>query len=354
MPFFEIVGVTSTEKTYSVGFAFLTNEKEENFAWALQMCVSLLRSKDITPKVIVTDRDTTLMNAVAEVFPNSVALVCSYHVKKNVKAKCKRLCQIKDGEIKDGKKVKQTDVWDTVMDYFENVLDSPIEEQYVDAILEFRRVCQKWPRFVTYVQTTVLDTDKEKVVKAWTNHVMHIGNTTTNRVESQHGRLKKYLLDGHGDFTKVWEAVQKMLINQFTELQASFGKSKTVVEHIYKDHFLYSLLLFKISRKALKFIHQEEKRSEECGMDPKKCGCVIRKTFGLPCACLIAKKIRNKLPIRLDEVNNHWKRLVFDHEEGVEKDEDDYSCLTEWKAIQVRLIYINLITKCLFLHFIIF
>ena len=31
MPMFEIVGVTSTDLTYSVGFGFVTHEKEENF-----------------------------------------------------------------------------------------------------------------------------------------------------------------------------------------------------------------------------------------------------------------------------------------------------------------------------------
>ena len=31
LPLLEIVGVTSTEKTYSVGFAFLECEKEDNF-----------------------------------------------------------------------------------------------------------------------------------------------------------------------------------------------------------------------------------------------------------------------------------------------------------------------------------
>jgi hypothetical protein len=34
IPLFEIVGVTSTELDFNVGFAFITTEKEENFKWA--------------------------------------------------------------------------------------------------------------------------------------------------------------------------------------------------------------------------------------------------------------------------------------------------------------------------------
>ncbi|MCI11145.1 hypothetical protein A2U01_0032245, partial [Trifolium medium] len=40
----------------------------------------------------------------------------------------------------------------------------------------------------SYVESTILVPVKEKVVCAWTNSVMHLGNTTTNRVESTHAR----------------------------------------------------------------------------------------------------------------------------------------------------------------------
>ncbi|CAK8543126.1 unnamed protein product [Lathyrus sativus] len=65
LPLFEMVSVTSTEKTYAIGFAFLECEKKDNFTWALEMCRSLLKDQVEIPKVIVTDRDTALMNVVA-------------------------------------------------------------------------------------------------------------------------------------------------------------------------------------------------------------------------------------------------------------------------------------------------
>ncbi|XP_058732781.1 basic leucine zipper 34-like, partial [Vicia villosa] len=37
LPLLEIIGVTSNEKTYSSGYAFLECEKEDNFAWALEV-----------------------------------------------------------------------------------------------------------------------------------------------------------------------------------------------------------------------------------------------------------------------------------------------------------------------------
>jgi alpha-glucosidase len=323
MPLFEIVGVTSTQVTFNVAYAFLTNEREDNFKWALEACRSLLKNNDGMPKVIVTDRDKSLMNAVETVFPRSTALVCRYHVFKNVRAKLKDLCKAKDKKLDD--------LLETLRLEWDSLVESSSEEEYGHAVVKFRKVFEKFPKFLNYVEETVLDPVKVKLVRAWTDKVMHIGNTTTNRVESQHGSLKEYIKDCRGDLVFCWDAINQMLANQFTQIKTSFGHSTTSVEHSFKDHFLYSKLLYNVSREGLKFIRGEEVRSRECGRNRKKCGCVIKRTYGLPCACLIALKIERKLPIRLDEVNIHWKRLQY--EEG---GESDVSCLEELNAIQVN------------------
>jgi hypothetical protein len=90
-PLFEMVGCTSTGNTFNVAFAIIKNEKIENFTWALQHCLSLLKSPDLGPKVTVTDRDPDLMNAIETVFPDASPIVCRYHVSKNVVGKCKSL-----------------------------------------------------------------------------------------------------------------------------------------------------------------------------------------------------------------------------------------------------------------------
>lgn len=43
---------------------------------------------------------------------------------------------------------------------------------------------------------------------------------------------------------KDWEAMNNMMKLQFTEIQASFEKSLTVLEHIYKGNVLYLKLVF--------------------------------------------------------------------------------------------------------------
>jgi hypothetical protein len=113
----------SNTSNKSIGFAFITSEKGDNFTWVLEMC------KDTMLKVIVTDMNTTLMNVIAKIFQNSVALVYWYHISKNVRDKCKTLCNSKELRI------------DTIMEYF-------FEESYVDEVVEFRKVCEKFSKFV--------------------------------------------------------------------------------------------------------------------------------------------------------------------------------------------------------------
>ena len=42
----------------------------------------------------------------------------------------------------------------------------------------------------------------------------------------------------------------------------------------------------------MSFIFHEAKRAGKTGSDSSKCGCTFRKTYGLPCACLISKKMK--------------------------------------------------------------
>jgi len=66
----------------------VTHEKEENFVWLLNMLRKLLTSKMNLPQVIVTDKDMSLTKAVGNVFPESYAMNCYFHVQANVKQRC--------------------------------------------------------------------------------------------------------------------------------------------------------------------------------------------------------------------------------------------------------------------------
>jgi len=137
MALFEIVGVTSTKITYSVVFAFLSFERENNFIWTLEMLVGLLTSKCNMPKVIATDRDPTLMKVVAEVLPKTYHVLCYFHIEKNVKSRCITDCRVKskpskgkvvDKDVKEADDDKHCELVKKIVRAWRDVVNSPTED----------------------------------------------------------------------------------------------------------------------------------------------------------------------------------------------------------------------------------
>ncbi|KAL5173741.1 Protein FAR1-RELATED SEQUENCE 6 [Glycine soja] len=291
LPLLDFVGVTPTAMTFFARFAYLEAERVNNIVWALERFRGLFLRHDRLPLVIVTDRDLALMNAVKIVFPESTNLLCRFHIDKNVKAKCKSLI---------GEKMRGT-IWGTLV-------DCPSEYEFHESHQKFQVACSPWPMFVDYVNDTWIIPHKEKFITAWTNKVMHLGNTTTNRVESAHWTLKRVLQNSVGDLCSVWDAMNNMITLQHVEIKASFETSTHVVGHVYKKT-LYKRLLGMVSRDALNQIASEIDHLRYLGNNLSSCGCVMRSTHGFPCTCELSRYTAGSIP--LESVHLFWRRLYF-------------------------------------------
>ncbi|KAL5179957.1 hypothetical protein HKD37_01G001174 [Glycine soja] len=198
------------------------------------------------PGVIVTDRDLSLMNAVKTVFSDATNLLCRFHIDKNVKAKCKTL-------------VAQKNAWDYVMEAWGSLVDYPNESSF-------------------------------------------------DEVESAHWSLKRLQQNSVGDICSVWEAMNNMMTLQHTQIKASFETSTHVVGHVFKVT-LYKKLLCMISRYTLNEIAAKYERATYAGKNPSRCGCVMRSTHGLSCACELFKYVVSFIP--LETICIFWRRLSF-------------------------------------------
>ncbi|KAJ1393007.1 MULE transposase domain [Sesbania bispinosa] len=263
---------TAFQLTFSVAFAYLERETKDNFTWALDKVRGMIRRSDALPQVIVTDRDFGLMNSIQSVFPSSYNLLCQFHIANNVKAKCKQLVA-------------------------PSTLQQPFEE-----------LCP--PTFFDYVNKTWIIPHKEKFVAAWIDRVIHLGNTTTNGVESAHARLKRLLQDSRDDICNCWDAMNNLIILQHTEIKASFQRSIMNLEHQFNNR-LYGKLFGFVSKNAMVHIAQEIRRVEYIGIDTSTCGCKLKMTYGLPCACQLAicKMYFGFIPV--EKVHAHWRRITF-------------------------------------------
>jgi len=214
------------------------------------------------------------------------------------------------------------------------VIDCKDCEAFPKCVEGFESVCLAWPIFLEYVQKTWIKPHKEKFVRAWTISsciwaILHqIGMLLylmciymlmrvllfelilcgVCRVEQAHVNLKQILQTNMGDLCTCWDAINILLVLQYNEIKASSKISLHVVSHTFNSS-LYKCLVGMVRKYALMHIAEEFNKVKVIGFDKKKCGCVLRHTHGLPCACELARYSFGVIP--LNEVHVMWTRLSF-------------------------------------------
>jgi len=99
-----------------------------------------------------------------------------------------------------------------------------------------------------------------------------------------------------------------MIILQHNEIKTSFKRNTHVVRHVFKV-ILYKRLIGMVPRYALNQIAIELERVNYADIDSSHCGCIMRTTHGLLCACELARYVVGSIP--LDTVHMFWQMLIF-------------------------------------------
>ena len=167
LPLLEIVGVTSTDLTFCVAVAYIENERDDNYVWALSHLRALLDGCEM-PRVIVTDRELALMKAIDKVFPTSKHLLCRWHISRNIIAKCKKLFESKEK-------------WDKFIMSWNILVLCSNENEYMQHLQNLQMEFNTYHQAITYIMESWLIPYKEGFVTVWTDKCMHFGNLTSNR-----------------------------------------------------------------------------------------------------------------------------------------------------------------------------
>ena len=168
------IGVDHNSKSFFVAFAFLPDQTEQSYRWALtqiEELYSLLNIPDLVPGAISTDCDQALRNAIFDVFPNTATLLCLWHANKNIQQHCKH-------------KFSTIEAYNTFFQAWQRITQSPNIIEY-DARLRQFEAAYLGPESecVEYVKNTWLkEGRKQALVQAWTNKCTHFGITVTSRL----------------------------------------------------------------------------------------------------------------------------------------------------------------------------
>ena len=81
MVFVPFTGIDNHCRNVTLGAGLLASESIESYKWLLN---SFLKSFGQQPKVVVTDQDPAMKQAIEEVFPISRHRLCMWHIMKKV------------------------------------------------------------------------------------------------------------------------------------------------------------------------------------------------------------------------------------------------------------------------------
>ncbi|KAJ0489592.1 putative transcription factor FAR family [Helianthus annuus] len=299
LPFVQVVGMTSTNKSFTAACAVISAEKSENYLWVLQRIKSMLAGC-MEPRVILTDRDFALMNACEQVFPKAHKYLCRFHIQQNINKNSKRKFSDKE--------------WKEFVRTFWTLCESTTEEIYMYNLENFEAQLKEADReqVYDYMKKSWLDPYREKFVSCWINQTINFRQTTTNRVESMHATLKSHFPSHRNTLDKLVLYVDHVVAKQYTEIRNTFETSLRKVMTHHKNQPMLAYILRKVSIYAIELLSMELKRKED-GLRAygASCGCQLFTSCGLPCACRLEKLENKGQEIRITHIDVFWKKLDF-------------------------------------------
>lgn len=167
MPLLEAVGATSTDKTFTIAYAFMSHETTEHFEFILRFIRGMYEHD--TPNVVVTDRALAMMSAVDKIFPESQKHLCRRHIEQ-----CVLLRAIKHEGFDDKHANTFKGRWNSA------ISASTVEEWEVNWRY-MQKKYKKFPGLISYCEETWLEAYGIRILGAYLDWRLHYGNYTTNR-----------------------------------------------------------------------------------------------------------------------------------------------------------------------------
>ncbi|XP_012828030.1 PREDICTED: uncharacterized protein LOC105949290 [Erythranthe guttata] len=286
------VVVTPVGKNFTVAVAFLRHENEDHYTWVLQK-LKRLSPPQTLPSAIVTDRELGLIKALENVFPTVPHLLCLWHINMNVGRRASRCL----GNSRRRGTAFVLGTWQTLV---KSVCEEDFARNYTALTDEYAN----YPDLIEYLQDTWL-VYKEKFVKAWTDLIFHLGNTSTSRVESNHRALKRWLESSTGGFDTFWAQYHSQMKDQFNEILADFAKSKRIRAQTINVPVFKILSSGIVTHNALQMLDDEKDE------DIDGCVCYMRKCLGLPCRHEIRAKMNARRGVfYAEDVLIFWRTFI--------------------------------------------
>jgi hypothetical protein len=301
MALLNICAITGANMVVQVGLAFIRQEREADYNWALEFLRGLIAKESIQePLSIVTDREIALIKALRTHFPSSQHLLCRWHVNMNVLAKTKKFFPapilVNNRPIRHPQFQEFLTSWNVL-------LASPTVPIYNQRLAEMQA---KYPTSAVKYCTDTWLIWKENLVATYIDQYLHFGVTVTSPIEGCHATLKGYLQRGHGDLRGVFNRLKLFWTAQQSTIQSTVAQQQLRPKHSVNIP-LFTAVLQHVHTYALQKILQERAKLHAKGSRPSSsCTCSIQQSMGLPCYHTIWQRQQESGAIRLEDIHPHW------------------------------------------------
>ena len=283
MPLMTVMAIDNYGHGCPVLHAFVRNEDAEHIKEILRFMTTLFNSNQTTCFVI--DKDFSEINAVRSVFPEARLNLCHFHISQAVLRHLKKLA---------------TSMASTVHDLFMTQVTTESLEEYRTLRTELEAIMPQ--DLVTYF-TTNWWSCPERWATCFNVGTMKLDTTTTNHIESFHGKIKRTLRIemGLGDNINFLISYTQELYHTFldsTVLDSNMRRYKTTnpdadavfaagLSTFIAENILQELNLAKRVQYSVRLI--EEDHYEVLYKDsikrttPTTCDCRFHQSMRLPC-----------------------------------------------------------------------
>ena len=252
MPLLNICGTTNTKKTFSIASVFLSGEAEDQYRWAIAALLTSAALAGIPPpRVIVTDRELALINALASFkeLKNTVQLLFRWHVSKNVLAKTKAYF-LKASRVNG--RIERAPSFTLFLKEWEALIGSDDVNSFNQRLQAYKASGHP-PAALHYTLQTWLEPWRDQLVTCFVNQHRHFGHTTTSIAEGLHSSMKRFLWSSTGDLSHIFQKFNTFWAHQASEIEAIRRHDiHKITSFTLQD--LYLPIREKVSSRALKLL----------------------------------------------------------------------------------------------------
>ena len=291
MPLLHIVAVTPFNTTMSIGFSFLSGEKKEDYDKAFKH-LSEIFGEFFCPHVVISDRELALIANFETYLSNSKHILCRWHINKNIVAKCKRFFTVDDN-------------LDAFMSDCNNLWNSENEDLFNENWNKMQSIWKKHSGAINYLLKTWIPW-KESIVDFWIDRHMHLGNSTSSRIEGAHSALKKHLPSSVLDIIEAFRCIDRYVSIQKNEFESKLNDELKLIPQRCKSN-IYSKVVRRISKFALVKIQEDFISFKSNPLN--NCRGITTRTLGIPCSHTMRRiELSGKELVPNDFHRHYWIR----------------------------------------------